>query len=73
MTFKNKRWFHHLTQKIFPATQSRRTLTLIPPTLMSDEYTEEELALMDIPIVCDPLDENWTPTSNQKTQREQEV
>ncbi len=68
MTFKNKRWFHHLTQKIFPATQSRRTLTL-----MSDEYTEEELALMDIPIVCDPLDENWTPTSNQKTQREQEV
>ncbi|MBY3751117.1 hypothetical protein [Vibrio parahaemolyticus] len=73
MTFKNKRWFHHLTQKIFPATPSRKTLTLIPPTLMSEEYTEEELALMDIPVVCDLLDENWTPTSNQKTQREQEV
>ncbi len=73
MTFNNKRWFHYLTQKLFSPTPSRKTLTLIPPTLMSDEYTEEELALMDIPIVCDPLDENWTPTSNQKTQREQEV
>ncbi|WP_257969063.1 hypothetical protein [Vibrio parahaemolyticus] len=40
---------------------------------MSDEYTEEELALMDIPVVCELLDENWTLTSNQKVQREQEV
>ncbi|EIZ1552106.1 hypothetical protein ACCI36_004678 [Vibrio parahaemolyticus] len=43
------------------------------PTFIDEEYTEEELALMNIPIACDPKDDNWTPTSNQKTQCEQEV
>ncbi len=69
MIFKSKRWFHHLTQKIFSATPSRKSHMFTVPTFIG----EEELALMNIPIVCDLRDDNWTPTSNQKTQCEQEA
>lgn len=71
MTFKSKRWFHHLTQKIFSAVPSRKSYFFIIPTFIS----EEELTLMNIPIVSDLRNENWnwTPTSNQKKQCEQEV
>lgn len=73
MIFKSKRWFHHLTQKIFSTAPSRKSHMFTVPTFICEEYTEEELALMNIPIVCDLRDDNWTPTSNQKTQCEQEV
>lgn len=73
MIFKNKRWSPPLSQKIFSAAPSRKSHMFIVPTFIGEEYTEEELALMNIPVVCDLRDENWTPTSNQKTQCEQEV
>ncbi len=61
MTFKCKQWFQHLKQKIGSSEQRKQNRKFTLPTFIPNDgrkYTQEELELMAIPVVCDIRAEN---------------
>lgn len=58
MTFKCKRWFQHLKQKIGSSEQRKQNRRFTLPTLILNDgrkHTQEEL---ELPVVCDIRAEN---------------